>query len=67
MIEHLLFFRALDLCVKVTDSSYDCQTNWRRDEDMTRAEDVKWGGERVKPICHVLQKCLSLFVTSSTY
>lgn len=41
MIEHLLFFRAYDLCVQVTDSSHDCQTNWRRDEHMTCAEDVK--------------------------
>lgn len=60
MIEHLLFFRAHDLCVQVSDSSHDCQTNWRRDGDMTCAEDVKWRGERIKPVCHMLQNSLSL-------
>lgn len=50
-IEHLLFFRARGLCVQVSDSSHDCQTNWRRDGDMTCAKDVKWGGERMKPVC----------------
>lgn len=51
----------------MTDSSCHCKTIWRKNGEMPHAEDIRWGGERIKLVCCVVQTCLPLFVTSSTY